>query len=257
MVTIDQELCIGCGACAADCLKLNIAVTDGKAAAKEDCLLCGHCVAICPAGAVSIPAYDMADVEPCAKGGLDPEAVLRAIKSRRSIRSYKPEQVSRETLEMLAQAGRYTATAKNNQGCRFVFVQEELEALKEQVWGFIDQLEGDVPTELQPYVAFNQRRKADPADDYLFRNAPAVLFITSDWPLDAGLAAQNVETMAAALGMGALFNGYLARIAELNKPLKAWLGVEDTRIKACLLLGYPDRQYQRTAPRKPANVIWK
>ncbi len=28
-------------------------------------------------------------------------------------------------------------------------------------------------------------------------------------------------------------------------------------IKACMLLGYPKVSYQRSAPRKPANVIWK
>ena len=183
---------------------------------------------------------------------------MNVLLGRRSIRSYRPEQVARKDLELLVQVGRYTATAKNNQGCRFIIVQEALEALKEQVWHFIDGLEaGEVPPELLPYTEFNRRRKADPADDYLFRNAPAVLYITSDWPLDAGLAAQNVELMAASLGMGALFNGYLARITELNKPLKAWLGAEDTKIKACLLLGYPDRRYQRTAPRKLAHVVWK
>lgn len=258
MVNIDQSLCVGCGLCAGDCLKQNIVLKAGKAVVGDNCLACGHCVAICPAGAVSIPDYDMADVEPCTGERLDPQAVLRAIKSRRSIRSYQPEQVARKDLELLVQVGRYTATAKNNQGCRFIIVQEALEALKEQVWGFIDGLEaGEIPPELLPYTEFNRRRKADPADDYLFRNAPVVLYITSDWPLDAGLAAQHVELMASALGMGALFNGYLARITELNKPLKAWLGAEDTKIKACLLLGYPDRQYQRTAPRKPAHVVWK
>ena len=39
--------------------------------------------------------------------------------------------------------------------------------------------------------------------------------------------------------------------------MKKWLGIEDKTIKACLLLGYPDRVYRKTAPRKEANVIWK
>lgn len=84
-----------------------------------------------------------------------------------------------------------------------------------------------------------------------------VLFITSDWPLDAGLAAQNIETMAVSMGLGALFNGYLARIADANEELKKWLGIAEKEIKACMLLGYPDRKYVRTVPRKEANVVWK
>ena len=177
-----------------------------------ECLQCGHCVAICPENAVAIPEYDMADVEEYEKESfqLDPKNVLHAIKFRRSIRSYQEEKVSRRKLELLAQAGRYTATAVNNQGSYFVFVQDELDELKDRVWRYIDGIEerdGVKDAALAPYIRFNRRRKENLADDFLFRNAPAVLFITSDWPLDAGLAAQNIESMAVSLGMGVLYNG--------------------------------------------------
>lgn len=263
MVKIDPERCIGCGMCADDCLALNIELKEEKANVKNECLLCGHCVAICPEHAVSIPAYDMDDVEEydSASFQLNPENVLHAIKFRRSIRSYKPEKISQENLSLLVQAGRYTATAKNNQNCCFVVIQEELEELKHRIWSFIDNIEkkerGQAPRELMPYIAFNHRRKIDASDDFLFRNAPVVLFITSDWPLDAGLAAQNIETMAVSLGMGALYNGYLVRIAEADKELKKWLGIEKETIKACMLLGYSAECYARTAPRKKPRVIWK
>lgn len=259
MVRVDQMKCIGCGLCEADCLAFNIRVQEGKAEVKGECLECGHCVAVCPANAVSIDGYDMDDIEEYEEEAftVDPEKLLRAIKFRRSIRFYKDKKVSEKDLKMLSQAGRYTATAKNNQDCCFVFVQEEREELKERVWGFIDAMGKHVDKALLPYVVFNRRRKADPSDDYLFRNAPVVLFVTSDWPVDAGLAAQNIETMANALGMGALYNGFLARIADANEELKKWLGIEGKTIKACLLLGYPDRVYKRTAPRKEGNIIWK
>lgn len=263
MVKINSERCIGCGKCADDCIALNIELQEKKAVVKKECFQCGHCVAICPAGAVSIPDYDMKDVEEYDSQSfhLDPEQVLHSIKFRRSIRSYKTKQVEQEVLEQLLQAGRYTATAKNNQDCCFAFVQNELEQLKEKTWEFIDQMVKEQGRKLDkallPYAAFNRRRKADPADDYLFRNAPVVLFITSDWELDAGLAAQNVESMAVAMGLGALYNGFLARIADANEELKAWLGIEGKTIKACMLLGYPDVKYARTAPRRKAQVIWK
>ena len=259
MVRVDQMKCIGCGLCEEDCLAFNIGVQEGKAEVKGECLECGHCVAVCPANAVSIDGYDMDDIEEYEEEAftVDPEKLLRAIKFRRSIRFYKDKKVSEKDLKMLSQAGRYTATAKNNQDCCFVFVQEEREELKERVWGFIDAMGKHVDKALLPYVAFNRRRKADPSDDYLFRNAPVVLFVTSDWPVDAGLAAQNIETMANALGMGALYNGFLVRIADANEELKKWLGIEGKTIKACLLLGYPDRVYKRTAPRKEGNIIWK
>lgn len=259
MVKVNQDLCIGCGKCAEDCLAFNIIVEDKKAQVKKECIECGHCAAVCPVNAVELEGYDMEDVEEYNETSfeLNPENLLHAIKFRRSIRFYKDEKVKAEDLNMLLQAGRYTATAKNNQDCHFVFVQEEREELVNRVWDFIDAMGKNVDKALLPYVAFNRRRLKNPADDYLFRNAPVVLYITSDWPLDAGLAAQNIETMAYALGMGALYNGYLARISDANEDLKKWLGIEGKTIKACLLLGYPDRTYRRTAPRKEANVIWK
>ena len=89
MVIIDQETCIGCGKCAADCPAWNIKIEE-KAAIKADCIQCGHCVAVCPAGAVSIPEYDMEDIEEYQEEGfrLQPEQVLHSIKKRRSVREY-------------------------------------------------------------------------------------------------------------------------------------------------------------------------
>lgn len=262
MVQIDSDICVGCGLCVADCISFNIELKEKKATIKKDCFQCGHCVAICPAGAVSIPEYDMDDVEKHDKEFvLEPKKVLHYIKFRRSIRDYRPEKVEQNVLEQVLQAGRYTATAKNNQDCCFIFVQKEMEQLKAMVWEYIDNIkapEGErLPRDVFPYVAFNRRRKADPNDDYLFRNAPVVLFITSDWELDAGLAAQNIETMAVSMGLGVLYNGFLVRIADANEDLKKWLGIEEKTIKACMLLGYPNKHYTNTAPRRKANVIWK
>lgn len=262
MVVIDEKKCIGCGLCAADCIAQNIVIEE-KAHVKQDCFQCGHCVAVCPKGAVSIPEYDMADVEEYDADSftLEPEAVLHSIKFRRSIRNYKPEGVPEAVLRTLAEAGRYTATAKNSQSNGFVFVQKEMAELKDRVWQFIDDIAHkdirEIDKAFLPYLVFNQRRKKDAADDYLFRNAPVVLYVVSDSALDAGLAAQNMEMMGVSLGLGMLYNGYLARVSDANEELKQWLGIGDRTIRACMLLGYPAVHYARTAPRKTADVIWK
>ncbi len=261
MVEIDESRCVGCGACAADCVGGNLMVENGKVRVKGSCILCGHCVAVCPVQAVSIPEYGPVQ-EPAGPGeALDPEALLQAIRFRRSIRQFRELPVEREKMERMAEAGRYTATAKNLQDTGFVFVQQELEELKRRVWVFIDAIphsrDQRPPRELLPYMAFNRRRKSNPADDFLFRKAPAVLFVTGPRALDAGMAAQNMELMAEAQGLGVLFNGYLAHIAEANGELKQWLGIGEETIQACLLLGYPQVRYRRTAPRREAHTVWK
>lgn len=263
MVIINQEKCMGCGTCAGDCVAGNIVIKENKAVIKRECVQCGHCVAICPLNAVSIPEYDMADVETYCPETFDlkPENVLHNIKFRRSIRSYKEKKVEREVLEKLLQAGRYTATAHNNQNCHFVVVQDNLVALKFGLWKYIEILtsteEGKASKKLRPYAAFHRRWKENPNNDFLFRNASTVLFITSDWTMDAGLAAQNIETMAVSMKLGVLYNDYLASIVNESEEMKKWLGIEGKEIRICMLLGYPDRTYVRTAPRKEANIIWK
>ena len=260
MVVIDCEKCIGCGLCVSDCCMANIVISDSKAILKRpSCIRCGHCVAICPQGAVSIPEYDMADVEPVACGGIAPEVMLRSIKSRRSIRKYKQEPVPRETIEQLIQAGRYTATAKNQQDNRFIFIADRLEEFKTFTRGVIDAFTPeDISTmepQLKAYAKFNMRYKADPRDDYLFQNAPLLLIIAGRREFDAGMAAQNIESMAVAMGMGTLYNGYLRGLFNSSPEIKNWLGIEDKEILSCMLLGYPDIGYLRTAPRAAADAV--
>lgn len=262
-VVIDDEQCIGCGACVEDCVGSNLRVEDGVAQVVGGCILCGHCVAVCPTEAASIPAYDMADVEPSApaSGAIEPSVLLRAIKSRRSIRDYLPRAVEPENLDLLLQAGRYTATAKNSQGCRFIVVQDELAHLKDLLWGGIEQLLALSPAEkprwVKLYKSFFKGTRAELPVDFLFRNAPAVVFVATDRADDAGLAAQNIELMAATLGLGVLYNGYLCRAAEELPAVKTWLGAEDKPLQVCMLLGYPTTTYPRTAPRLPGDFVVK
>lgn len=261
MIQVDTALCTGCGQCQADCLNGAILVKNGKARAPEGpCLLCGHCVAVCPVGAVSIPDYDMADVEPCGDGpAVAPERLLKLIKERRSVRRFTPQKIEEEKLRLLFEAGRYTATAKNNQDCLFILVQRERDELARRVWGCVERMEPQWREDplLRNFVFFLRRYQRDSRDDSLLRNAPAVLFVCSQWPLDAGLAAQNIELMAVSLGLGVQYNGYLQRLVESSPELKSWLGAEDRTVKACLLLGYPDVRYRRTAPRREAQVVRK
>lgn len=257
LVTIAQT-CTGCGACAADCVSRNITIKEGRAVVMGECMQCGHCVAVCPVGAAAVPEYEMADVRPY-DTALEPGALLRTLKSRRSIRSYQPRPVEREKLDFILQAGRYSATAVNSQGNRFIVVQERLEELKTLVWDGIGALLAapEPSANAAPFAEMYAQKQADPNRDFLFRNAPAVIYIANERAWDAGMASQSMELAAVAQGLGMLYNGFLRRAAEFVPGVADWLGAEGKPLAACMLLGYPAARYLRTAPRKAADVVWK
>ena len=107
------------------------------------------------------------------------------------------------------------------------------------------------------YKPFSKNRFAASPTDFLFRNAPAVVFIAAERADDAGLAAQNMELMAASLGLGMLFNGYLCRAADEVPAVRAFLEAEEKPLQMCMLLGYPAVSYLRTAPRLPGDFVVK
>lgn len=263
MVVIEKSLCIGCAKCVKDCVSGVLHIEQGKAEVRESCMQCGHCVAVCPARAVSIPEYDMEDVTEYEEDSftLSPEHFLNAVKFRRSIRSYKDRKVGRDLLLGLTEAGRYTATAVNTQSVSYVIVQEKLKEFKAHAWkgwlSFAETLPEELADMRTAIFNFYETYKQDPNQDRLFFNAPALLVIATDNPWDGGLAAQNIEMMAVAEGLGVLYNGFMVRAIKHNPEAVEWLGLSGKNVCCCLLIGYPDVVYQRTAPRKTADVIWK
>ena len=52
-IAIDPEVCIGCGACVAECPMFALSLVDGAARfSKEKCGACGMCVDVCPENAI-------------------------------------------------------------------------------------------------------------------------------------------------------------------------------------------------------------
>lgn len=262
MIQVDEKKCIGCGACEKDCFFEAIKVRENKAAVLRDCFRCGHCVAVCPTGAVSIPDYPMEDVKEFNKEdfSMDAGRLLDFIKFRRSVRQFKKEPIPRSEIESILEAGRFTPTAGNRQDVSYIVLQKELEAFKPLAWEGLDAL---IKLEGFPYTRMleplRQAHQKNPAEDGLFFGADALLLVLGESSaLSAGLAACSMELMAQAKGIGVLYSGFLQGIINTSPEAKTFLGLDGKKtLCACMLLGYPDVQYYRTAPRKPAEVQWR
>lgn len=259
MVKINDN-CTGCGLCIDDCISEAIILKDGRAQAVRPCIECGHCYAVCPVGAPEIDGVEMEDVEEVNPSAfVDSKALLHTIKGRRSIRKYQERAIEEDKLNIMFEAGRYTATAVNYQDLRFIVVQERLAEFKELIWNGLAEMakSPEKYPDIERYAGHLKKKAENPADDYLFRNAPAIIFVVTDRPVDAGMAAQNMELAAVAQGLGVMYNGYMVRAANMVPGAAEWLQTMGRPVSACMLAGYPAVTYLRSAPRKEADVIRK
>ena len=163
------------------------------------------------------------------------------LKTRRSVRKYRPEQVPDALLDAVLEAGLYAPSAMNNQKPVMVAVRDKTTR---------DQL-----SRMNAAVMGTDR---DP-----FYGAPCVIVVLADpgyptWVEDGSLVLGNLLNAARAVELGSC---WINRAREMfdTKEGKALLGKwgvpEHYRGIGCCILGYAD---ENPAPKeRAANRIWK
>ena len=168
--------------------------------------------------------------------------VIKAIKSRRSVKSYKSDPVPAELLDAILEAGTYAPTGRNMQSPIIIAVtdketRDRLAKINADVMGF----EGDP-----------------------FYNAPAVLVVLADksrptYIYDGSLVMENLMLAAHSLGLG---SWWIHRAKETfesaeGKKILASLGIEgDYEGIGNCIIGYTDTPPAPQKPRKD-NYVFK
>lgn len=272
MFNVDKEKCIGCTKCMKDCPVNDIFIENNKANIKNQaCMKCGHCVAVCPTMAISTDDYNMDDVVEYEKENFEvvSENLLNFIKFRRSVRNFKNKEIEKEKIEKIIEAGRFTQTATNSQDVSYTVVTNKIEALKELAFESLNKKGEYILNNLTPeteylkryatlWTNFYKAYKEDPIkNDKLFFNAPLVIIVTANNEFNGALASSNMNLMVDALGLGTFYSGFLKIASENNKEILDLLEIKDNqKIAACMVVGYPNVKYKRTAPRKEAEINW-
>ncbi|WP_053985075.1 nitroreductase family protein [Niameybacter massiliensis] len=272
MFKVDKNKCIACTQCIKDCPVHVIGLEEGKAVIhNEGCTECGHCVAICPVDAVSTDTYNMDEVLPYNKDTFTVGAdnLLNFIKFRRSVRKFKDKEVEQDKVLKIIDAGRFTQTSRNSQDVSYIVVSEKLNELKALAYESLKQKGEAILANLTPETehlkryanlwihSYNEYQKDPSKNDSLFFNAPLAILVTSPTPINGGLASTNMELMVNALGLGTFYSGFFLHATQDNEAILELLGLQDSkRLISCLVIGYPDVSYKRTAPRKNAQITW-
>ena len=165
------------------------------------------------------------------------QEAIEVLMNRRSVRKFKPEQVSEEELKIVLEAGTYAPTGRNMQRPWIVAVQDKetrdaLAALNAKAWG-----------------------KDESFDPYY--GAPTIILVLAEesefGPLDASAVETNMLNAAYACGLGSCWIHRAHPMFETEEGkayLRKW-GLDESLSGWCsIALGYADMEPPKAGPRK-------
>lgn len=266
---VTENRCVKCGLCAKDCPVSIIKMKSGgypmiPAEKEQECIKCQHCLAVCPTGALSIigrkPEQSL-----LLKGRLpDPQQLEALMKGRRSVRSYKDENLEPELLQHLLDVAWHAPTGHNDRQVRFTVIDDKqaLAAFRDEAYTGLAQLisSGNLPHEkafFADYVNLWQKMKVD----VLFRGAPHLVIASAPQscisPLpDCLIALSYFELFSQTQGIGTVWNGLVKLTIDLVPDLRERLQIpQDHLFGYAMGFGKPAVHYPRTIESGPANVV--
>lgn len=255
---VDKEKCVHCGMCAQDCgTKIIEFDKDGfpliKSGNENHCMKCQHCLAICPAGAISVCGKKPEDSDICDNNLPSDEQMLNLIQHRKSIRSYKPENLDKATLQKLKDMLKYSPTGCNNHKLHVALIDdiETMDRFRNRTNNTIKKIL--LSDFLSPVTKKFGRFKQQFVDgqDVIFRGAPHMLVVSVPVtapcaPVDPIILLSYFELYAQSLGVGTLWCGFAEIALKLIPDLCQYLEIPDGyKVGYVMLFGKTDLKYHR------------
>lgn len=177
--------------------------------------------------------------------------VMKTIKSRRSVRNYKPEQIRQEELDLIIEAGIYAPTAHNDQPWHFTVVQnpELLEYINETAKKHM----------VNADMEWTRNAGSNP-NFHLTYHAPTLIVVSGRkngvaWMADCAAAIQNMLLAAESLGIGSVWLG-LMRFFYLEEGAMEKLNIpEGYEPNYGVALGYKAGEKALPAPKRNTDVV--
>lgn len=209
------------------------------------------------------------------------EVILR----RRSVRSYKKEQVPEYMVKRLLEAGRFAPSAGNCQPWKFIVLRdpEIIQGLTDETVRicklFKSLIDYRVPGKRWrlPLAKFNIRMKPNDLHPVpfgavsfiaegklgLFHGAPTVILIFKDVrgvsnpDLDCGIAGQNMVLAAHSMGLGTCWVGFVKLAFQYTRKWKKFFNIGyPYKFASSLSVGWPVGEPDGMTPRQTHAVDW-
>lgn len=257
-IEINKEKCTKCRLCVNDCVASCIGTDEeGYPFLKlsNNCIECQHCFSICPSGALSFNNISPNETENIDLNG----DLLSLIKSRRSIRKYKQQEIDADTMQKLKGMLPYIPTGCNSHKLHFSIIEKKsvMECLKDKVNSKLIKL---LSSKLMNPITkkFSMYKGAlEKGEDIVFRNAPHMIVVSSPITapcasVDPIIALSYFELYAQSLGIGTCWCGYAEVCIKLMPEICNIIEIPEGYVPVyAMLFGYPAVKYKRIP--KPAK----
>ncbi len=269
---IDEAKCVRCGTCVRDCaFKVLKTGDDGRPVMSDaaKCMRCQHCFAICPTGAVKFDGHAAEEAAETASLAL-PKAIETEnwMRTRRSIRHFTDEDVSRESLDRVLRALANAPTGCNARGLTFT-VYPDHESLARFKESFLHTIERhrDGSRLLPRWLAIPAIKLRKGGEDIFFRGASGLLIVSTDETnpalatpeQDVASAVAQFEMLANAHGISTCWCGFMRMVQnEVPELLESSAGIRPKTPFCAMLFGKASVRYPRTVIRDSyANIIYR
>lgn len=256
-IEINKEKCVKCGACIRDCITYSIEMgEDGYPKVTDigesNCISCQHCFAICPQGAITFDGKNPDNVSMVKYANA--EELLEHIKSRRSVRQFKRNDVSQEDLSKIKSMLPYVPTGCNYNSLHFSFIESgtAMDVIREYVNRKVLKLISNKFTQKYAGKFVKFKSAFENGEDIIFRNAPHMVVVSSHIHapcanVDPIIALSYFELYAQSLGIGTCWCGFAQACFKLLPKLSKMVNIPDGYKPAYVMLfGYPAVNYKRT-----------
>ncbi len=185
--------------------------------------------------------------------------VLKAIKTRRSVRAYESKKIPKEIINTIIEAANQAPSGMNSQPWRFVVVEDE--ALHKKL---IDTAVPNAKKLLETVKTSNPERyeqiikRYEELEDPIYYSAPAIIFVIGKdgyGDLSCPLACENMMLAAYSLGLGTCWVQFGSLITDNKEITKALELKEDEKIFGPIVVGYP-RVIPEPPEKKAPQVKW-